>query len=35
MKLEQFVSSNRQKQGGGAFQLESSKLLEVTVDGSV
>jgi uncharacterized protein (AIM24 family) len=35
MKLAEFIDSNQQKEGGGAFQLESSKLLEVKVDGSV
>ncbi len=35
MKLAEFINSNQQKEGGGAFQLESSKLLEVKVDGSV
>jgi uncharacterized protein (AIM24 family) len=35
MKLEEFISSNKQKEGGGAFQLESSKLLEAKVSGSI
>jgi uncharacterized protein (AIM24 family) len=35
MKLAEFLESNRQQEGGGAFQLESSKLLEIKVDGSV
>lgn len=35
MKLAEFINSNTQKEGGGAFQLENSKLLEVKVDGSV
>ena len=35
MKLEQFLAENRQQEGGGAFQLENSKLLEVKVDGTV
>lgn len=35
MKLADFINENTQKEGGGAFQLESSKLLEAKVDGSV
>lgn len=35
MQLQQFLSENRQKEGGGAFQLESTKMLEVKVDGAV
>lgn len=35
MKLDQFLADNRQREGGGAFQLENSKLLEVKVDGAL
>lgn len=35
MKLNQFLEENKQQEGGGAFQLESSKMLEVKVEGSV
>lgn len=31
--LSEFVASNQQREGGTAFQLENSKLLEVKVDG--
>jgi hypothetical protein len=35
MDLDQFVSENAPQEGGEGFQLESSKLLDVTLDGSV
>lgn len=35
MKLAEFLNQNTQKEGGGAFQLENSKLLEIKVDGAV
>ncbi len=35
MRLSDFLAEHRQKQGGGVFQLENPKLLEVKVDGMV
>ena len=35
MKLDQFIADHGQKEGGGAFQLENTKLLELKVDGAV
>jgi uncharacterized protein (AIM24 family) len=35
MKFDEFVSSNEPKGGGGTFQLEGSKLLDVDLDGTV
>jgi uncharacterized protein (AIM24 family) len=34
MDLDQFVSENAPQEGGEGFQLESSKLLDVTLDGN-
>lgn len=35
MELERFVADHGQREGGGDFQLENPKLLEVKVDGAV
>lgn len=35
MKLQEFVQKNQDTEGGEAFQLENSKLLDLTVDGEV
>ncbi|HET6568031.1 MAG TPA: AIM24 family protein [Rhodothermales bacterium] len=35
MRIEQFLTEHKQKEGGAAFQLENAKLLEVKVDGTV
>ncbi len=35
MKLAELININQQREGGGAFQLESSKMLGVKVDGRV
>jgi len=35
MDLEEFTRSNAPDEGGSAFQLENSKLLDIAVDGSV
>jgi uncharacterized protein (AIM24 family) len=35
MDVDQFVSDNAPAEGGDAFQLENSKLLDIAVDGSV
>lgn len=35
MNVDEFVSTNRPKDGGETFQLENGKLLDVALDGSV
>ncbi len=35
MDLDQFISENAPREGGDGFQLENSKLLDVSLDGSV
>ncbi|AUV80710.1 hypothetical protein C2R22_02755 [Salinigranum rubrum] len=35
MDLDQFISENAPQEGGDGFQLENSKLLDVSLDGSV
>jgi len=35
MDVDQFISDNKPEEGGDAFQLENSKLLDIAVDGSV
>jgi len=35
MDIDQFIDENRPDEGGDTFQLENSKLLDISVDGSV
>ncbi|WP_022835765.1 AIM24 family protein [Salisaeta longa] len=35
MKLQEFIDQNQDTEGGPAFQLENSKLLDITVNGEV